>query len=176
MDVKWILRKYFQFLAAKQITERAFESLNQRVDIHSNRINQWIHGQGGSPNSQPEAAAIKEVEYTERALYLKQYIRDLDIIINAINQARSTLTEAQQLLIKLRYFERREVNDVVEALGLLSPSKDLNIKKYYQLHSEAMEDLSICLSSIYTVYNLETLKGYLLQANVSVQQKQEILG
>jgi DNA-directed RNA polymerase specialized sigma24 family protein len=149
IDVKWLLYKYHQLQEAKKNAERLIEYYKRR-EASAADPNWWIHGKGGLPRSRTEFSVIKDYEAVEQLIILEGYLKDVNFLVDAINSAWKTLNSEQRDLIRLRYFEDKSVDEVAEKLHF-------DLRKYYRVHSIALEGMTICLGATCQMMDVEKI-------------------
>ncbi|MBH0330113.1 hypothetical protein ABH14_09950 [Brevibacillus brevis] len=162
IDIKWFLYRYRQFVEAKKNTERAIEVLNKKILNPPHDENWFIRGKGGIPTSFQERETILDDENENRVRQLSVFLSDLSMIISAIEGAHRTLNKEQSDLIRLRYFEGRDVNNV--AAELLC-----DMRRYYRIHGQALEAMSICLKALEFTFSLLHFDEYI--GKVAMREK-----
>lgn len=162
IDIKWFLYRYHQLIEAKKNTERAIEVLVKKLNIPQHDENWFIRGTGGIPTSPQERETIEDEENQRRIAQLYEYLGDLSIIINAIEGAHRTLNKEQTDLIRLRYFEGRDVNNVAAEL-------QCDLRRYYRVHGQALEAMSICLRAFEFTFSVLHFDEYI--GKVSLREK-----
>lgn len=98
-----------------------------------------IKGKGGLPNSQTERFALFNVEIDDKTQYLQWDAEEHEYVIRLIESAFKTLSERQQHLIRLAYFEEREPKYIADTMHI-------SLSRYYHLHLNAMSGIEQCLN------------------------------
>lgn len=98
-----------------------------------------IQGKGGLPSSQTERYAIFNVDLDDKVERLTQRMNEYEYAITLIKTSLESLSDREQELIRLTYFEGIEPN--VAHLRM-----HISLSRYYHVHKTAIDGISICLN------------------------------
>lgn len=141
IDIKKLLYSYVKLQVSlaniKESIKR--EQAKRQYPSCTPAYNDDIKGRGGLPVSQTERFALLNVELDDTTQYLRWDQEEHEYVIGLVETAYKTLSERQQLLIRLTYFEDR---------GPVDASRQMNIgeSRYYHLHRLAMDGIDQCLN------------------------------
>jgi DNA-directed RNA polymerase specialized sigma24 family protein len=153
IDVKWLLYKYHQLQEAKRNAERLIEYHKRREESFGD-VNWFLKGSGGLPYSRTEMTVMKDYEAVAQLVLLEGYLKDVNFLVDAIDNAWRTLNQEQRNLIRMRYFEDKGVDDVATDMHI-------DLRKYYRVHSIAIEGMTICLGATCQMMDIEQIVNQL---------------
>jgi Sigma-70, region 4 len=90
--------------------------------------------------STTEKYAIDRIE-SKRALDIYEKIREYELIVNCIEQALASLSEAERKFVEIRYFEGKSIKYAANVLGYSE-------RNVFRVKNEVLQKLSISLSGV----------------------------
>jgi DNA-directed RNA polymerase specialized sigma subunit len=144
MDIKRLLYKLPKMKEALKNARIAIITLESREKRY--RVDENWYIRGSLPSNAVERDYILEEDILGKIEHLKWVMKEFEIIIDAIERAASTLSEEQQELAKLRYFEGRTVVDICHRMNATE-------RQYHYMHRIMIEDITACInpfSSLWT--------------------------
>lgn len=141
IDVKKLLYSYHKLQVGLANIKESIRRSHQSKQYPSctPAYNDDIKAQGGLPISQTERFALFNVDIDHSTMWLKWDAEEHEYAISLIRTAVETLSERQQQLIKLAYFEEREPIQIAQMMNI-------GLSRYYHLHGIAMNGIEQCLN------------------------------
>lgn len=142
IDVKKLLYKYQKLQVGLANIRESINRINRQKQYPSctPAYNDDIKGRGGLPISQTERFALFNVDIDHNTQWLKWDAEEHEYAISLIRTAVETLSERQQQLIKLAYFEDREPVQIAQIMNI-------SLSRYYHLHGIAMSGIEQCFNN-----------------------------
>lgn len=141
IDIKRLLYSYHKLqVGLTNIKESIMREQNKRLyPSCTATYSDDIQGRGGLPSSQTERYALFNVDLDDKVERLVNSMNQYEYAVTLIRTALETLSEREQELIRVTYFEGHEPNTAHVKMHI-------SLSHYYHLHKTAMDGIAICLN------------------------------
>lgn len=142
IDIKRLLYSYQKLQVSLQNIRESIkrEQSKRQYPSCTPRYSDDIQGKGGLVSSQTERFALFNVELDDNTQYMQWDAEEHEYAIRLIESAFKTLSERQQQLIRMTYFEEREPKYIADTMHV-------SLSRFYHLHMNAMSGIEQCLNS-----------------------------
>lgn len=141
IDIKRLLYSYHKLQVSLSNIKESIkrEQSKRQYPSCTPRYSDDIQGKGGLVSSQTERFALFNVELDDNTQYLVWDAEEHEYVIRLIESAFKTLSERQQQLIRMAYFEEKEPKFIADEMHI-------SLSRYYHYHSVALNGIEQCLN------------------------------